>query len=73
MKSYAGHIHSEIGNKCSRVLVNNEIVPLERPLKNGDVVEIITEKSRKGPNRDWLAFVKTQAAKDKIRSATSRK
>lgn len=59
---FAYHIHTEIGNKCAQALVNTEIVPLERKLKNGDVVQIITDKNRKGPNPEWKKFVKTRTA-----------
>ncbi|MBU1132134.1 RelA/SpoT family protein [Patescibacteria group bacterium] len=60
------HIHSDIGNKASRAMVNNELVSLDRTLKNGDVVQIITDKNRKGPNPEWLRFVKTRTARQHI-------
>ena len=41
---------------------------LDNKLKNGDVIEIITDKNRKGPSRDWLKFAKTNAARGKIRA-----
>jgi len=63
---FAYHIHSEIGNKCAQALVNTEIVPLDRKLKNGDVVQIITDKNRKGPSADWLHFAKTRTARSHI-------
>ena len=65
---FAYHIHSEIGNKCSQALINSEIIPLDRRLKNGDVIQIITDKNRKGPNQDWLEFVKTRTAREHIES-----
>lgn len=65
----AFHIHTEIGNKCSGALVNENMTALDTKLRNGDVVEIITDKNRKGPSRDWLKFVKTQTAKERINSA----
>ncbi|MBT4722371.1 bifunctional (p)ppGpp synthetase/guanosine-3',5'-bis(diphosphate) 3'-pyrophosphohydrolase, partial [Candidatus Falkowbacteria bacterium] len=56
---FAYHIHTDIGNKCTQALVNSELVPLKHKLQNGDVVEIITDKNKKGPTPDWLDFVKT--------------
>ncbi|MFH0840914.1 MAG: TGS domain-containing protein, partial [bacterium] len=64
---FAYAVHTDIGNKCSSVLVNNKMVPLDSELKNGDLVEIIIEKNRKGPNHDWIKFVKTKKARDKIK------
>ncbi|MCX6795953.1 MAG: TGS domain-containing protein [Candidatus Falkowbacteria bacterium] len=63
---FAYAVHTEIGNKATGALVNNKMVALDHPLKNGDVVEIIIEKQRKSPSRDWLKFVKTNRAKEKI-------
>jgi guanosine-3',5'-bis(diphosphate) 3'-pyrophosphohydrolase len=62
-------IHSEIGHKAMGSLINNKMAKLDDKLKNGDLVEIIIDKNRKGPNRDWLKFVKTHRAKSKIRQA----
>ena len=67
---FAYLIHTEVGNKTTGTLVNNKMSRLDQPLKNGDLVEIIIDKKRKGPNRDWLKFVKTHRAKEKIRHAT---
>lgn len=64
---FAYAIHTDIGNTCTSAKVNDEFAPLDRTLKNGDIVEIITDKNRKGPNTDWLKFVKTHHAKTKIR------
>lgn len=64
---FAYYIHTEIGNKCIGAKINNTISSLDTKLKNGDMVEIVTDKSRKGPSRDWLKFVKTGGAKSKIR------
>lgn len=65
---FAYHIHSEIGNKCSGARVNDLLMPLNASLKSGDMVEIITDKNRKGPSPDWLKSVKTHLAKAQIKS-----
>ncbi len=65
---FAYAVHTEIGNKATQVLINDKMSNLEYPLKNGDIVEIITEKNRKYPNRNWLKFVKTKKAKENIKS-----
>lgn len=64
---FAYYVHSDIGNRAVGAMVNDKIATLSQELKNGDLVEIITEKNRKGPNRDWLKFVKTATAKSKIK------
>ncbi len=63
---FAYHIHTHIGNKCNGAIVNEQMTSLDTELKNGDVVEILTDKKRKGPSRDWLKFVKTHTAKEHI-------
>ncbi len=65
---FAYHIHTKIGDTATGARVNNLMAALDTPLKSGDMVEIITEKNRKGPSLDWLKFVKTRAARDKIRA-----
>lgn len=67
---FAYHVHSWIGNHCIGAKINDQMASLDSKLKNGDVVEIITNKNRPSPSRDWLKFVKTNAAKNKIRSKT---
>jgi len=64
---FAYAVHTEVGNKAVGVLVNDKIASLDQELRNGDLVEIITEKNRKGPNRGWLKFVKTSNARNRIK------
>ena len=65
---FAYHIHSDVGDKCTGVMINDKMGKLDSELKNGDVVEVITDKNRKGPGQDWLQFVKTHTAKTQIKS-----
>ncbi len=64
---FAYHIHTEIGDKTIAARINNQMASLDTSLKSGDMVEIVIDKNRKGPNRDWLKFVKTRAAREKIK------
>jgi len=63
---FAFSVHTEIGFHCAGAKVNGRIAPLSRELENGDTVEILTD-SRQNPSRDWLAFVKTSRARQRIR------
>jgi len=65
---FAYHIHTEVGNTCTGSIVNDKMQSLDTELKNGDVIEILVDKHRKGPNEDWIKFVKTSTAKSHIRS-----
>ncbi len=64
---FAYSIHTHIGHQCVGAKVNGRLVPLDFPLKNGDIIQIITSKQGNGPSRDWLKFVKTTKAKNRIR------
>ena len=64
---FAYQIHSQIGDACSGARVNGKITPLDRELRSGDIVEIITQKN-KTPSESWLDFVKTSIAKNRIKA-----
>ncbi len=64
---FAYAIHSQVGEHCSGARVNGQQVPLSHRLRNGDTIEITTNPSQH-PNRDWLAFVATTKAKQRIRA-----
>ncbi len=65
---FAYAVHTEVGHRCIGARVNGRLVPLESALDNGDVVEVFTSKSETaGPSRDWLSFVKSPRARNKIR------
>ncbi|HEV2348739.1 MAG TPA: bifunctional (p)ppGpp synthetase/guanosine-3',5'-bis(diphosphate) 3'-pyrophosphohydrolase [Terriglobia bacterium] len=63
---FAYAIHTEVGHRCVRAKVNGAVVPLKSRLKNGDIVEIMTQVNHR-PNRDWLTLVKTSRARNKIK------
>lgn len=63
---FAYAIHTDVGHTCVGAKVNGRIVPLKAPIKNGDVVEILTQSGHL-PSKDWLAVVKTSRARNKIK------
>ncbi|MDO4732971.1 MAG: bifunctional (p)ppGpp synthetase/guanosine-3',5'-bis(diphosphate) 3'-pyrophosphohydrolase [Bacillota bacterium] len=63
---FAYRVHTQVGHQCVGAKLNHRLVPLDTPLNNGDIVEILTAKGR-GPSRDWLNICRTQQAKNRIR------
>lgn len=65
---FAYKVHTDVGNKCVGIKVDGKIVPLNTRLTNNTIVEVLTNSNSKGPSRDWLKFVVTPGAKNKIRA-----
>ncbi len=69
---FAYRVHSDIGDKMVGAIVNNNIVPLDYQLKDGEIVKINISKSSNGPNKEWIKMAKTAQAKNKIKSFYSK-
>ncbi|MDO8469884.1 MAG: TGS domain-containing protein, partial [bacterium] len=68
---FAYRIHSDVGNQCTGAKVNGRIVPLDYELQSGDMVEILIQRGKK-PSENWLAFLKTEIARKRVRAALRR-
>ncbi len=63
---FAYFVHTDVGNNCIAAKINNKLVPLNTKIQNGDIVKIVTSRTTKGPKRQWLDFVATTQARNKI-------
>src|SRR4051795_6356141 len=69
---FAYAVHTDVGHRTVGSKVNGRIVPLHYKLRNGDIVEVLTSKTGRGPSRDWLALATSSRARNKIRQFFSR-
>jgi GTP pyrophosphokinase len=69
---FAYSVHTDVGHRTVGAKANGRIVPLHYHLKSGDIVEIMTSKSGRGPSRDWMSLAKSSRARNKIRQWFSR-
>lgn len=65
---FAYAIHTDLGNQCVGARINDQLSSIDTPLKSGDVIEILVDKNRQGPNIDWLKFAKTNTARNHIKT-----
>ena len=70
---FAYKVHTEVGDRMVGAIVNDNIVPFDYKLKTGDIIKVNTSKLSKGPNKDWLNFVTTTQAKNKIKNFYSKR
>ena len=70
---FAYKVHTEVGDKMIGAIVNDNIVPFDYKLKTGDIIKVNTSKLSKGPNKDWLNFVITSQARNKIKNFYSKR
>ena len=69
---FAYKVHTQVGDKMTGAIVNNNMVPLTYELNDGDIIKVITNNNSKGPSREWINIVKTTGAKNKIRNFFNR-
>lgn len=65
---FAYAVHTEVGHKCVGIKIDGKMVPINTRLTNNSIVEVMTSNASKGPSRDWLKFVRTSSARNKIRT-----
>jgi GTP pyrophosphokinase len=63
---FAYYVHTDIGNGCAGAKINGSLTKIDTPIKDGDVVEILTDKNKHKPSRDWLQLAGTKKARWEI-------